>query len=524
MATNYIAPTWRMPENGNQSKSSNYSLNFNGSNSVIDTGTSLTITRDLTLSGWVKFTSTNSGGSTVISKHITANGQPYYTYRLYVESNRAKFRIGISTATFITGTTDINDGNWHHILGTYDGSSINLYVDGVSDATAVSVSGDLNTNVRKTTIGGVINGDTNTIISNTVFNGEIGGVYIFNYALSESQAEELYGDSTSGPGDPMALPTPPIAYYKLGDNANLTSGGTLPNFPNLSVGGEVAYSNYSIKFATFDSFVFGNSGIMTGKNTYSISAWFKLDVNANGAIFSNWHGGLTVNYLLRYKSTNPIGIQLYIYSGGTTSRLDTGYIPTFGAWTHVVAVKDPITNGGQSRVYINGVELTPLNSTNLSSPTPNINREDQIGVVVSGLNFVNGNISNVAYWTTTALTEPQAEEIYNNGKTIDLNNLTFTAPTNWLPLDERSVYFNGATLQARDIINNVDASGVNLREENIVGDAPGSTSNGTGTNIDILDLKGDMNSSSKNAYSINMADYADGITNPANSGRSTNTP
>ena len=40
----------------------------------------------------------------------------------------------------------------------------------------------------------------------------------------------------------------------------------------------------------------------------------------------------------------------------------------------------------------------------------------------------------------------------------------------------------------------------------------------------IGDLKGNMYNSNKNAYSINMADYADGVTNPANSGRSTDTP
>ena len=33
-----------------------------------------------------------------------------------------------------------------------------------------------------------------------------------------------------------------------------------------------------------------------------------------------------------------------------------------------------------------------------------------------------------------------------------------------------------------------------------------------------------MNNSNNNAYSINMADYASGVTNPANSGRSTDTP
>ena len=42
--------------------------------------------------------------------------------------------------------------------------------------------------------------------------------------------------------------------------------------------------------------------------------------------------------------------------------------------------------------------------------------------------------------------------------------------------------------------------------------------------ITIADLKGDMKSSTNNSYSINMADYADGVTNPADSGRSTNVP
>ena len=56
------------------------------------------------------------------------------------------------------------------------------------------------------------------------------------------------------------------------------------------------------------------------------------------------------------------------------------------------------------------------------------------------------------------------------------------------------------------------------------GNAPGSEGNGTGSNLAIQNLKGNMYNSDKNAYSINMGDYADGITNPANSGRSTSVP
>ena len=60
--------------------------------------------------------------------------------------------------------------------------------------------------------------------------------------------------------------------------------------------------------------------------------------------------------------------------------------------------------------------------------------------------------------------------------------------------------------------------------DDLVGNAPGSGASGTGTNLNIADLKGNMSNSDKNAYSINMADYADGVTNPADSGRSTDIP
>ena len=504
MATNYIAPTWRMPENSNQSKSSNYSLEFFPSTGNYVSFPAISLTGDFTVSFWIRPTAFN----------FATIGDPSSSNWLRIaNSTRTDLDLANTQTQWESGATfTLNE--WQHVVLRRDSNNVcTIFRNGIhytnNAPTKPGTFGILDRFGQKK--------NTNYL------DGKAAGICIFDYALSQSQVEELYGDSTSGPGDPNALPTPPIVYYELGDNSNLRS---TTRFPNLSAGSGVTYSNYSVKFATFDSFGFGNNGIMGGKNTYSISAWFKLDINTNGSIFSDWHGGSDVNYLLRYNTSPGLGIQWYVYSGGNTSRLDTGYIPTFGAWTHVVAVKDPITNGGQSRVYINGVQVgSSLNDTDLSSPTPNINREDQIGVFNTGSDFVNGNISNVAYWTNTALTQPQAEEIYNNGKTIDLNNLTFTAPTYWVPLDERSVYFNGSTLQARTTNNTLVASGINLNRENIVGDAPGSTTNGIGNNFNIItNLFGEMNGSSKNAYSINMADYADGTTNPANSGRSTNVP
>ena len=129
---------------------------------------------------------------------------------------------------------------------------------------------------------------------------------------------------------------------------------------------------------------------------------------------------------------------------------------------------------------------------------------------------------NLAYWKNTALSLDDILNIYNNGVPQDLNNFRIT-PTAWYPMDDSYTYYNGSVLIARDVINSRDATGYNINQENIVGNAPGSEASGTGTNLNITYLKGNMKNSINNSYSVNMGDYASG-TNPANSGRSTNVP
>lgn len=92
-------------------------------------------------------------------------------------------------------------------------------------------------------------------------------------------------------------------------------------------------------------------------------------------------------------------------------------------------------------------------------------------------------------------------------------------------MDESNSYYEGNNWTIRDLEGAKDGTGVNTGNvDDLVGNAPGSDANGSGVNLAIADLKGNMYNSDKNAYSINMADYADGVTNPANSGRSTDTP
>ena len=113
-----------------------------------------------------------------------------------------------STYTFSLGDT------WYYLTATADGTNIKMYVNGVLNDTFTdtntAVDGQ-NSNTSNTPyIGGFDNsGDHDT------YKGQINGVSIFDYALSASQVATLWGGGTSV-SNPMALPSPPIAYYPLG--------------------------------------------------------------------------------------------------------------------------------------------------------------------------------------------------------------------------------------------------------------------------------------------------------------------
>ena len=522
------------------------SLNFNGSsdtinlsnNSVFNLGTSFTI------SGWFNFSSNKYQG--LISFDAASGGSPRGWFLFQIDTNN-DIRLFDGTTVFTLKTSYTTTNQWDSFIITYDGTDLVFYINGNQESTQ-AVSVDLQTNGNDAQIG------NNQFASGRFFDGEMSNIALWNVGLTPTQVATIYNNGTPE----TSISHSPVSWYKLdntttgvqdsaGSNNGTNNGATeYAGFVN-GLAGESSgmdssnlvqsdlyrttpYSNYSINFdsPSGDYFNFNNasSNIMANKNTLSISAWFKLDSNTISTVVSNWYGGGLSQYLIRYNTGANLGIQWYVKVGSTAHRIDSNYYPNVGDWVHVVGVKDPITNGGQIRVYINTLEYS-LDDRNISNRIFSNNGSDQIGVFNNASNFMDGSISNVAYWTNTALTQSEVTEIYNSGVTTNLSNFSGTAPDHWCPLDGKKVYYNGSVIVARDAIGTLQATGVNLVQENIVGNAPGSNSNGTGFNLDILDLKGDMSNSTKNAKSINMADYGDpnaqGVT-PADSGRTTSVP
>jgi len=105
--------------------------------------------------------------------------------------NTALFNV---KGTPLPGTTELIAGTWYHLVGTYDGSTMKLYVNGVLEGT-VGRSGPIIPDGCDLVIGGSNLGGCGFQGMFTV-NGKVDEVALYSRALSESEVADLYNDGS----------------------------------------------------------------------------------------------------------------------------------------------------------------------------------------------------------------------------------------------------------------------------------------------------------------------------------------
>jgi hypothetical protein len=96
--------------------------------------------------------------------------------------------VGDNTNKYLRTTQTVNDGRWHFITGTYDGTTATLYIDGKSAASRAGTN-ELNNTTSNLTVGVYNDGLTGP------FNGFIDDARIYNRALSATDVRQLYNAS-----------------------------------------------------------------------------------------------------------------------------------------------------------------------------------------------------------------------------------------------------------------------------------------------------------------------------------------
>jgi hypothetical protein len=138
---------------------------------------------------------------------IVAYGvDPGYSYELTVSGqNQLRFRVHtLGPATYYSayGATSLRPGAAYHVVGTYDGKTVGIYLNGVLDG-SVAATGAIRTfPVAPSTGGLAIGGALNT--SNPLFGGDAEDVAIYARALG---AQEIWRTESTPSGPTSSTST-----------------------------------------------------------------------------------------------------------------------------------------------------------------------------------------------------------------------------------------------------------------------------------------------------------------------------
>ncbi len=160
-------------------------LMFDGTNDTITSSAINTITDQLTVESWVKPAAT-SNISAVVSNWTNPSSNSFVLFSSYT-SSKPRFRVGPGGTDYNADSSiALNPGSWYHLVGTYDGSSVKIYVNGqLTGSTATS--GNLLTTNNDFDIGSY--GGSN------FFSGIIDSTRIYSRALTASEILSNYNSS-----------------------------------------------------------------------------------------------------------------------------------------------------------------------------------------------------------------------------------------------------------------------------------------------------------------------------------------
>jgi hypothetical protein len=146
----------------------------------------------LTLAAWVRAGSVATTDQRFISK--TTGTTNYWTLGTNGSAFRFRLRTGTSTTTLDGGTLPLT--TWSHVVATYDGTTMRLFVNGVQQVGTAAKSGALATSATAPVSIG--RNPTGTAGAN-YFNGAIDDVRMFARALTAAEVTALYNEPVVPP-------------------------------------------------------------------------------------------------------------------------------------------------------------------------------------------------------------------------------------------------------------------------------------------------------------------------------------
>lgn len=391
-------------------------LAFDGSDDRVEKTSSsgLNITdKKLTVAAWVKISGNQSSTvGTIVAKQRGAT----YAYNLNIRSDqpdKPSFSLYDGTNNpEVVASSAISRSVWHYIVGTYDGSTMTIYVDGVSAGTLSSTI-DISSSDSIVRVGA--NAGTT---ANLYFNGFIDEPKIYGYARTAAQIKVDYNNGANVLGASDAnknLSNGLVGYWKMDESSwtidcstssvldssgNSNNGKSCPTTTGPAGGATGKFGNAGSFDGTNDYVEVANSTSIGVGDVFTLSAWVKRTGIGTAQYITQKDAGF---FAWGFDSNN----KLFLDKQGTAVIFTStnSYTDTTN-WHHYVITK----NGSSLSAYVDG---TLISGTFSDQTLINNSNAMSIGANSGGTgSFFNGRIDETRIYNR-ALPDREVQQLYN---------------------------------------------------------------------------------------------------------------
>lgn len=413
---------------------STVSTTFDGSTEYVSMGDVLDKERTDAFSAWawVKTTTTSDA---IFGKRTT-------------DANLRGWELGVNASGFIiieiqsavadrievTSDVAFNDGSWHLVAFTYDGSSTAagtlIYVDGILvDQTA-------NENTLASTISNTaaLTVAARNASTTAAFAGQVDEPGFVDKELTAVEILELYNGGRPKNIQDLTFYTPDIRYnggaWRGGDGSDTTAtwfdatgknNGTATGLATTNYTADVPFRDYlnilSMVFDGTDDWVdFGDVLDFERTDTFSIEFWFKTATAAVQALVAKGDVAATAGYEVSLDASGSV--HFFAVNTPSTNELNVRTTATGfddGAWHHCCVTYDGSSTPGGVNIYVDSTDevLTTVTSSPLSASILNADPL-RFGARSDGADRLTGNMTQVGIFSAV-LSQAQVDELFDNG-------------------------------------------------------------------------------------------------------------
>lgn len=291
------------------------------------------ITEYISVAAWVYFdqaVSDQTAQQIVIGRDDWSSQTGFILLADQPYNNSLVFRVynGSTHADATWSNPDIGAGEWHHVVGLYDGTSVKLYVDGeLKDSNSFSSplvprsSGNLNLGYA--------------------LDGRLHDVRLYNRAVSEAEVAEMYGLVGHWKFDETAGST-------AGDSSLMEQDATYMGTATLATDSASTSLGTAVELDGATAYVDTGGTLANDLEAFTIAGWVRPD---NVDAFTTLFGQYGVLEFGMYDTANRIRLWT-----GNGYAFDYDSALTIGEWTHIAATGD----GAQIKFYVDGAEVTSV--------------------------------------------------------------------------------------------------------------------------------------------------------------------